>query len=376
MNILCHLLYIISSIYIFIFDIDKYNNFYTNIYILILLLLIIQNIKYFNCTINYLFLILYFIFIIINVSYLYLNNLDNIFYGFSIVTSITLLFLININKININLGIKTLLITIAIGLYYLFIDLFIKVNKLITKNNYIKLLEYKPSNINVALCVTGKVDHENIKEIYESWKKNLLDYYNVDIFMNIDKTNDYINTIIKPKKCVLFDGSIKNENLDINSNTMFYRIYECNKYSIEYEQNNNFKYDIIIRIRVDIILFEKLYLENFKENIVYFPTRNKKAEISNIYNLGITDQLFISDRQSMNNICNIYLELNNDFLKKINCKIPEITLLYYLVKKNIKYSYFYYNWIINYYNGHNTSLNIKFLNKILFIFNNDCFINK
>jgi hypothetical protein len=374
MNIIFHLLYLISSIFIFIFNIDKNNILYTNIYIVILILLIIQNFNYYN-DINYIFKLIYFIFLLINSVYFYLSNLENLIESNIIYTLITILFLINTINLNINIHIKIIIITILIVLYYYNTDLLISVNKIINKNTSIKLLELKPKNIRVALCISGKIDHKNIKEIYESWQKNLINYYNVDIFMNIDEDNRYINEIIKPKRCVLFNKLIKNKNLDINSYTMFYRIYECNKYSIEYEKKYDFEYDIIIRLRCDIILFERLYLENFKKNISYFPTRKNKAEISNIYNLGITDQLFIADRKTMNKICNIYLNLNDNYLQKINCKIPEITLLYYLNKKNIKYVYFYYSWIINYYNANNTSLKLKFLKKILFIFNNSCFIN-
>jgi hypothetical protein len=373
MTILFNILYIISSLYIFIININKNNNFYTNIYILILILLIIQNIKYHN-DINYIFKIIYLIFIFINVSYLYLNNLENIIHGLSLSTLIIILFLVNITNLKINLVVKIIMILIIIFLYYFFTNLYLNINKLINNNNFIRLLEYNPKNIRVALCISGKIDN-NIEKIYKSWEENLLKYYDVDIFMNIDKSNNYINNIIKPKKCILFNELLESKNLDINSYTMFYRIYECNNYSIEYEKKNNFEYDIIIRMRCDIILFERLYLENFKKNIIYFPTRNVKAETSNIYNLGITDQLFIGDRQTINKICNIYLNLNKTYLKKINCKIPEVTLLYYLKKNKIKYIYFYYSWIINYYNGFNTSFNIKFLKKILFIFNNNCFIN-
>ena len=366
MNILSNLLYIFISIYIFILDVNKNTNIHKYIYIILLLLLIINNCIYNN--INIYILILYYIFILINVLYFYLSNLDNIFYEITIITLISFLFLTKLytNKI---------IIIIIIFLYYFIINISLKFNKIISNNNCIKLLEYKPSNIKVALCVSGKIDHQNMKNIYESWQKNLLNYYNVDIFMNIDEDNDYIKNIIKPKKCILFNKLLKLDNLDINSNIMFYRIYECNKYSVQYELDNNIKYDIIIRIRCDILLFDRLYLENFKPDIVYFPSRIRKAEISNIYNLGITDQLFISDRESMNKTCNIYLDLNNKILKSINCKIPEVTLLYYLLYKKIKYSYFYYSWIINYYKGKYSSLDFKFIKKILFIFNNNCFIN-
>jgi hypothetical protein len=197
--------------------------------------------------------------------------------------------------------------------------------------------------------------------------------------MNIDKYNDYINNVIKPKKCVIFNESINiHNNLGNNTNLMLYRIYETNKYSIEYEKNNNIKYDLIIRIRSDILLFERLYLENFKHNTIYFPIRNI-FDMANLYNLGITDQLFISDRIGIDIISNLYLyiDMNDDINKfnKITCKFPEILLLYYLKFNKVSYKFFYYKWMINYYFSNTLESKIKLYSRVYNFFNSDCFIN-
>jgi hypothetical protein len=135
----------------------------------------------------------------------------------------------------------------------------------------------------VALCVSGRID-KDIKEIYKSWKENLINFYNVDIFMNF--------------------------------------------------------------------------------------------ETCNIYTLGLTDQNFIANRYLMNNICNIYLILEDKNYTKINCRIPEILLLYYLKKNNLEFKYFKYNWIINYYNKNIYNTIMKLFSKIRIcdVFNS-CLIN-
>jgi hypothetical protein len=81
------------------------------------------------------------------------------------------------------------------------------------------------------LCLTGRVDSD-IENIYNNLKKNLLDHYDVDIFMNIDKESDIIKKLYKPKECFIYDKLIKSNNyLENNVITMFYRIYECNQYT-------------------------------------------------------------------------------------------------------------------------------------------------
>jgi hypothetical protein len=247
----------------------------------------------------------------------------------------------------------------------------------------IKNLNYIENNkLRIALCISGKID-DNIEELYISWKEKLLNYYKVDIFMNINETNDFIENVIKPKKCVVFNKNIEFDNfLDKYSNLMFYRIYECNKYSIDYENKYNFKYDIIIRIRTDIILYDNLYLSNFKDDFIYFPIIKDKIDIyKNGFGLGITDQFFLGNRNNMNKLCDIYLYLKSNYLN-IDCKLPEITLYYYLNKKNINIAFFYYNWVISYYiYSKNVSLkNIilnkyKIFNKIFLIKGSECYIN-
>lgn len=363
MNILyCYIIYIILIIFSFITPI-KYNY----IYLLILLIYI-----YFleKCSNNIFINILIFIFIIFNFINIYLSNLDNKFINLSLVT----LILIILIKYNINYGKSSIIINIFLFfIYFYIINFTLKINKFILKNkNY--LIKNNPivkkNNIRVALCLSGRID-DNIEKIYNNLKKNLLDHYNVDIFMNVDKESNLIKKIYKPKKYVVFNKLIESNNyLDNVTNTMFYRIYECNKYSKEYEEKNNFKYDLIIRLRVDINLYERLYLDNFFDNNVYFPMRSSYGDISHIYHLGVTDQFFIANRELMDKTCSIY---NN--IPKIKCKIPEVTLLYYFKNNSINYKFFNYNWIINLYDTYNIINYYKVFIRIKFILNKYCWTN-
>jgi hypothetical protein len=367
-NLFCYLFYIFLSIYIFI----NKNNKYDILYLILLIFLFIINYNKI-CTVDNIFVyILISIFIIINLLSIYINNFSNIKICIMILVITYLYFSLKINSYNsymLKISINLLILVI----YFLILNITIKLNNISKKIQYIKYTKTKPQKIRVALCVSGRIE-ENFEKIYKSWKTNLLDFYDVDIFMNIDKNNDYIKNVLKPKKIVIFNGDInkKNHLLD-NSNLMFYRIYECNKYSIEYEKQNNFTYDIIIRIRSDILLFDRLYLENFNENLLYFPSRTL-FEFANIYNMGVTDQFYISNRYLMNKICDIYLILENEKYKDINCKIPEILLLYYLRQQNLEYKYFKYNWMINYYYENSFDSQLKTFSKIQYIFNNGCYI--
>ena len=44
-------------------------------------------------------------------------------------------------------------------------------------------------------------------------------------------------------------------NLKPNTISMFEKIYKCNKLKSDYEKQFNFKYDIVIRMRPDIMIY-------------------------------------------------------------------------------------------------------------------------
>ena len=377
-NIFCNILYLLLIIYVFLFILFNIyfllNSNYDIIYIFLFIFLILLNLIK-KCTINNKLLLVISLLIFINVLFIFFTNLNKQLISITILILYYIYIIINLSKLKINNYIKITILSILLLIYFVCINILINLKNKLSNIKLIKYLKFnKNDNLKIALCVSGRID-KNMEKIYMSWKKNLLDYYNVDIFMNINETNDFINNIIKPKKYVIFNENINVDNLlDKYSNLMFYRIYECNKYSIEYENKNNFKYDIIIRIRSDIILNKKLYLSSFNENYVYFPVLKDKFDSTNNYGNGVTDQLFLANRKNMNKITDIYLDLDKKYLK-INCKIPEVTLYYYLKINKVNISFFYYNWNINYYNENSIFSKLKLFNKIFLTTGKDCLIN-
>lgn len=362
MNILCYLIKFFLTLFLLI-----YQNQYKYIF-LILLLLLLQCSSFDYKILNLIFNV----FLLLNVFIVFVNNLNNTKFNLVVLTVYLIYILKTISEFKNN-TIIFLLNIIALIAYFFSVNISLKFKNYISKLNIIQINKFLPKkNLRVALCVSGRFD-KNIKKIYNSWKDNLLKYYNVDIFMNTNEENNFIKNVIKPKKIIIYNDQItKNNNLHKYANLMFYRIYETNKYKTEYENKYKFKYDLVIRLRSDILLNERLYLENFNDNKIYFPFKENICESGNIYSLGITDQFFIGKSKIMNNVCGFYLNLEK--YNYIKCKISEVSLLYYLKNNSIIYSQFKYDWIINYYNN-NLINNLKFYKRSLWIFSQSCFIN-
>lgn len=159
----------------------------------------------------------------------------------------------------------------------------------------------------VALCYSGLV--KNFNDCVDSHKKFIIDKFETDIFIHtwskigsktlpnwyndnysldkhIEATESqdsvdikYFIDHIKIKKILIEYPDIRyfynkfhddNNQKFFNNCMMHYSINKANALKTEYESDNNFKYDMVIRCRFDLY-FEKLIIENFISNTIYLP---------------------------------------------------------------------------------------------------------
>jgi hypothetical protein len=227
--------------------------------------------------------------------------------------------------------------------------------------------------------MSGRID--NIRECYKNWKKYLLDIYNTDIFLHCSIPNRkdklFIENVIKPKKVIYHDLNKDKPSLEDLLDLQIYRIYKCNQIKNEYSKVNGVEYEFNIKSRSDILYLQKFNLDTFlnDKDIIYIPVKYKHRNSSNLFGLGVTDQLFIGSKNSMNIACDFFLY--QEKYKNISCKFPEIKLLKYLKENNITIKYFNFHWDIYYYSklSNNGFLSKKYLSKVPDILDRSCFIN-
>lgn len=131
------------------------------------------------------------------------------------------------------------------------------------------------------------------------------------------------------------DGFYGNHLVDFIS--MLYGNNEVKNLLEKYEQDNNFKYDCIIRSRTDIVWLDKLDYRslNMKDSTCFTPN------IAFHYHNGCNDQVAIGNSQVIKSYLSLYQQvigyLNN---RSINPLRPETLLRYHLSKNQIKISSF------------------------------------
>jgi len=147
----------------------------------------------------------------------------------------------------------------------------------------------------VAVLLPGH--YRMFEKVYNSIKKNLIDLHDTDIFIytwdtygfwtpNDDHKNgvfpteninsDFISNIVKPKlykienleehrdKIIEYVKLIKQKRYHFvrpfNIASMWYSLHNCDLLRRKYEKENNFKYDIIVRARLDAELTKPIEL--------------------------------------------------------------------------------------------------------------------
>ena len=252
-------------------------------------------------------------------------------------------------------------------------------------NNIYTICKNKPKKDKkkVALCLSGFL--RNADEAYPYIKANIIDKFNPDVFIhsynniksnqdtdtkfkkklvrdNIsptdviklynpvkyvydDYTSEYTDNVLDSNydtfKSLILDNQDKEHTFSpkidkhVNGICMFYKIKKCNELKQQYEKDNKFKYDIVIRMRFDQLIYESIdnkYLSLITKNVVI-------GAGGFCMNNGMEDQIAISDSETSDiysNVYNTYLSLVQDIIENNYAigSFPETVLYYYLAKLN------------------------------------------
>lgn len=254
----------------------------------------------------------------------------------------------------------------------------------------------------IALLICGTT--RNYKENYATWKKHLLDLYNVSIFFHTYDVDGYhLNNInnfnkndllelLKPKKYLIESFDDKNNDFKKQTKTQFlrrgspkpesiksqlYSIYMVNQLKKLDEKENNYIYDIVIKIRFDTMFYgdfsvDDINLIKLHDNVILCGNNNikimlyKNACINCINNFNnnnfvkcdthsnVSDIVIISNSKNMNHYAKIYFRYDifikeyynmallkysiSDLVKYAKCVYDNGSIMYYDVP-NILYLY-------------------------------------
>ena len=191
----------------------------------------------------------------------------------------------------------------------------------------------------VCVCMSGCFP-KYWEKYAKSINKNLIEKYNADLYISCcesdkNKINE-IKNIYKPKVIKVVNNKIKlfdNKNVDTSAINMFKKIYICD----QLRQSSNINYDVIVRIRPEIFVRSKFYIDyiSVKNNFIV------NHSMLLIDKLLPSDQLFYGNTNVMEKICSLY----KNPPKNIKCIHAHYLLKIYLEQNNIKTKYVSFSYV-------------------------------
>ena len=136
----------------------------------------------------------------------------------------------------------------------------------------------------IALCLSGQP--RSFEKGYEYHKKNLLDHYDVDVFIHtwadspgleeLFKLYDPVSVMVEQKPVGDFDERFTNTpNAVVHpprfTVAMLYSIFKSCELKVAHELTNKFSYDWVIKSRTDYALNIKLPFEELDNTKLYIP---------------------------------------------------------------------------------------------------------
>jgi hypothetical protein len=189
-----------------------------------------------------------------------------------------------------------------------------------------------------AILLSGQV--RDAKQCFPTLLEHVIDAYDADVFIDTwvpasqvldhrgkliqdDLSTEQVLSLYKPKLAMFedfntspffnriknykienrtaYDGSHAWETKIENIFYMYYKVWRCFHHMMHYEAINNFRYDRVIRMRFDLA-FDSFPVIDVQPGIVYVPAGfNHRG--------GINDLLSLGTRETMENVCNLFLKL-------------------------------------------------------------------
>jgi hypothetical protein len=237
--------------------------------------------------------------------------------------------------------------------------------------------DYNLNNKKIAICISGQI-RDGYEECFTLYNTFIINPLNADVFCCFEDCDitkkEFVNKILKPTKINYVTDYVKdiNNSISVGTLSMYNKIYLANEFKKQYEIENNFIYDIVIRIRADLIIKEYLpkYILEKNLNKLYLPIISPKLAL-----WGHPDFMAIGNSKQLNIYSDIFIYLITDLNNK--CNISETLLLRYLNLNNIESEIFSYPiqlYRFKYDNISNILESIKYMGLLSnrYIFNNNC----
>jgi SAM-dependent methyltransferase len=235
-----------------------------------------------------------------------------------------------------------------------------------------KTIKIPNKRLKIALCISGhlRTYEDNFKSVYDhilskhdcdvfihTWDSLGLSYRHTDAGLHLFNTENFrskIEFLYNPKKLVIEPNRhfeitpLMQKRLidhrDISGIvSMIYKIEACNKLKQEYESENNFKYDLVVRFRGDLFVETPLPTDSISNfDSLFLPFHGNFA--------GINDQFAFGSSAIMDKYSSLYSNLE-EYLQAGAYMHPEKIFQYNVDVNKIPIAKVNFRYVIRRANG-------------------------
>jgi len=222
---------------------------------------------------------------------------------------------------------------------------------------------------NIALCISGQM--RTYRKCYGFLLENILNPLDPDVFIHTwrkqggttknsgtspvgDKivTEQTLENLYSPvsvciedfnqdyftqKDGVIVPDELKEATEHWKGNIpMFYKMYECNKMKLRHEEREEFTYDIVIKIRPDLLVREPI-----PEQVLNDPDTLWHSDCSIDIETQVSDKFAVSSSENMDYYTAVWENLNSYWERPLgdgqweNIRVGERLMRHHLEQKNI-----------------------------------------
>lgn len=208
----------------------------------------------------------------------------------------------------------------------------------------------------IAVCLSGMM--RNFEYTFPRFKKYIIDDLKPDIFFSgypnkngINYCGEKIIDLYNPKKIILrnYDDNIrkeiclnekkylKNKRSETPINNIlsqFYNIYTADNLRQEYELENKFTYDVVIRCRIDVYFFRNFLKEELIQATTGLILIPEEWDFKEVNSVAVTDSFAMSNSKNMKKYSSLYKNIEKYYEQ--GCLFhPETLTGYHLQKENL-----------------------------------------
>lgn len=136
--------------------------------------------------------------------------------------------------------------------------------------------------------------------VHNNWISKMYENFNMKKLLLETQVPFSVPDILEKRKAYFANA--------FNICSSLYGIYKCNELKKEYENQNNFKYNFVIRIRLDFGFLEPIDIKNYDPNIIYVPSD------FGLKRYGFNDQFAIGSSSNMD----VYSDAYNHIVDILN----------------------------------------------------------